>query len=166
RDGNGTIDERRRAQQKSLADQVGLWLMHIVGRLAKDIKRVKALVIEQGAQNWINDRGLKDWKVQTEDLDNDENTPKNVIVTNSSGFYSIDGYRVVEPKQRFMLSQYYGKYPTKLARADHNYGSCMGHSVDETMEGRIKLFVENNNQLSQDWLHSFGKVISLVFMLL
>jgi hypothetical protein len=41
---------------------------------------------------------LKDWKVKTEDLDNDENTPKNVIVTNPSGFYSIDGYRAVEPK--------------------------------------------------------------------
>ncbi|KAA6370223.1 MAG: hypothetical protein EZS28_034251 [Streblomastix strix] len=164
--------------------------MHIIGRLAKDIKRVKALVNEKSAQNWINDRGLKDWKVQSEDLDNDENTPKNVIVTNPSGFQSIDGYRAVEPKQRIMLSQYYGKYPTKLARADHNYGSwydetirplipdavgkqlfnkavqivlkSMGHSVDENLGRQIKPFVENNNQLSYDWLHSFGKVTSQI----
>ncbi|KAA6363423.1 MAG: hypothetical protein EZS28_041051, partial [Streblomastix strix] len=111
--GNGTIGERLKAQQRALADQVGPWLMHIVGRLAKDIKRVKALFYEYCAQNWITDRGFKDWKVKTEDRDLDLNTPKNVIVTNSSGFYSIDGYRAVEPKQRFMLSQYYGKYPTK-----------------------------------------------------
>ncbi|KAA6359836.1 MAG: hypothetical protein EZS28_044636, partial [Streblomastix strix] len=60
--GNGTIGERRRAQQKALADQVGPALVHIVGKLAKDIKRVKALVNEQSAQNWITDRGLKGWK--------------------------------------------------------------------------------------------------------
>ncbi|KAA6397661.1 MAG: hypothetical protein EZS28_006817 [Streblomastix strix] len=127
--GNGTIGERRRAQQKALADQVWPGLMHIVGRLAKDIKRVNALFIEQSAQNWITDRGLKDWKVKTEDLDLDPNTPKNVIVTNPSRFYSIDGYRAVEPKQRFMLSQYYGKYPTKLQRADHNYGSWYDQTI-------------------------------------
>ncbi|KAA6372455.1 MAG: hypothetical protein EZS28_032017 [Streblomastix strix] len=173
--GNGTIGERRRAQQKALADQVGPGLMHIVGRLAKDIKRVKALVNEQSAQNWITDRGLKGWKVQSEDLDNDENTPKNVIVTNPSGFYSIDGYRAVEPKQRFLLNQYYGKYPAKLARADHNYGSwydqtirplipdavgkqlfnkavqivlkSMGHSVDEN-NGRQNQALRRQQQLT------------------
>ncbi|KAA6380772.1 MAG: hypothetical protein EZS28_023702 [Streblomastix strix] len=173
--GNGTIGERRKAQQRALADQVGPGLIHIVGRLAKDIKRVKALVNEQSAQNWITDRGLKGWKVQTEDLDNDENTPKNVIVTNPSGFYSIDGYRAVEPKQRFMLSQYYGKYPTKLQRADHNYGSwydqtirplipdavgkqlfnkavqivlkSMGHSVDEN-NGRQNQELRRKQQLT------------------
>ncbi|KAA6366639.1 MAG: hypothetical protein EZS28_037835 [Streblomastix strix] len=127
--GNGTIGERRRAQQRALADQVGPGLMHIAARLAKDIKSVKALINGQSAQNWIKDRGLKDWKVQTEDLDNDENTPKNVIVTNPSGFYSIDGYRAVEPKQRFLLSQYYGKYPAKLTRADHNYGSWYDQTI-------------------------------------
>ncbi|KAA6358748.1 MAG: hypothetical protein EZS28_045726, partial [Streblomastix strix] len=42
--GNGTLGERRRAQQKALAEQVGPALVHIVGKLAKDIKRVKALV--------------------------------------------------------------------------------------------------------------------------
>ncbi|KAA6355384.1 MAG: hypothetical protein EZS28_049090, partial [Streblomastix strix] len=72
--GNGTLGERRRAQQKALAEQVGPALVHIVGKLAKDIKRVKALVNEQSAQNWITDRGLKDWKVKTEDLDLDPNT--------------------------------------------------------------------------------------------
>ncbi|KAA6392512.1 MAG: hypothetical protein EZS28_011965 [Streblomastix strix] len=87
--GNGTIGERRRAQQRALADQIGPGLVNIVGRLAKDIKRVKALVNEQSAQNWINDRGLKNWKVQTEDLDIDPNTPKNVIVTNSIGFFLL-----------------------------------------------------------------------------
>ncbi|KAA6372690.1 MAG: hypothetical protein EZS28_031784 [Streblomastix strix] len=170
--GNGTIGERRRAQQKALADQVGPGLIHIVGRLAKDIKRVKALVNKKSAQNWITDRGLKDWKVKTEDLDLDPNTPKNFIVTNPSGFYSIDGYRAVEPKQRFMLNQYYGKYPTKLASVDHNYGSwydetirplipaavgkqlfnkavqivlkSMGHSVDEN-NGRLAPFLWKNH---------------------
>ncbi|KAA6369080.1 MAG: hypothetical protein EZS28_035394 [Streblomastix strix] len=173
--GNGTIGERRRAQQKALAEQVGPPLMHIVGRLAKDIKRVKALVNEQSAQNWITDRGLKDWKVKTEDLDLDPNTPKNVIVTNPSGFYSIDGYRAVEPKQRFLLNQYYGKYPAKLASADHNYGSwydqtirplipdavgkqlfnkavqivlkSMGHSVDEN-NGRQNQALRRQQQLT------------------
>ncbi|KAA6364216.1 MAG: hypothetical protein EZS28_040257 [Streblomastix strix] len=127
--GNGTIGERRRAQQKALAEQVGPALVHIVGKLAKDIKRVKALVNEQSAQNCITDRGLKDWKVQTENLDLDPNTPKNVIVTNPSGFYSIDGYRAVEPKQRFLLNQYYGKYPTKLQRTDNNYGSWYDQTI-------------------------------------
>ncbi|KAA6319537.1 MAG: hypothetical protein EZS28_054799, partial [Streblomastix strix] len=127
--GNGTIGERRMAQQRALADQVGPGLIHIVGRLAKDIKRVKALVNEKSAQNWITDRGLKGWKVQSEDLDNDENTPKNVIVTNPSGFYSIDGYRAVEPKQRFLLNQYYGKYPTKLQRTDNNYGAWYDETI-------------------------------------
>ncbi|KAA6366118.1 MAG: hypothetical protein EZS28_038354 [Streblomastix strix] len=173
--GNGTIGERRRAQQRALADQVGPALVHIVGKLAKEIKRVKALVNEQSAQNWITDRGLKDWKVQTEDLDLDPNTPKNVIVTNPSGFYSIDGYRAVEPKQRFLLNQYYGKYPTKLQRTDNNYGSwydqtirplipdavgkqlfnkavqivlkSMGHSVDEN-NGRENQALRRQQQLT------------------
>ncbi|KAA6385374.1 MAG: hypothetical protein EZS28_019100 [Streblomastix strix] len=172
---NRTLGERRRAEQRALADQVGPGLKNIVGRLAKDIIRVKALVSEQSAQNLINDRGLKNWKVQTQDLDNDENTPKNVIVTNSSRFYSIDGYRAVEPKQRFMLSQYYGKYPTKLSRANHNYGSwydqtirplipagvgkqlfnkavqiilkSMGHSVDEN-HGRTNQALRRKQQLT------------------
>ncbi|KAA6395138.1 MAG: hypothetical protein EZS28_009334 [Streblomastix strix] len=152
--GNGTIGERRRAQQKALAEQVGPALVHIVGKLAKDIKRVKALVNEQSAQNWIKDRGLKDWKVQTEDLDNDENTPKNVIVTNPSGFYSIDGYRAVEPKQRFMLNQYYGKYPSKLSSAEHNYGSW----YDETIRPLIPAAVGKQlfNKAAQIVLKSMG----------
>ncbi|KAA6324790.1 MAG: hypothetical protein EZS28_054146, partial [Streblomastix strix] len=173
--GNGTIGERRRAQQRALAEQVGPGLMHIVGRLAKDIKRVKALVNEQSAYNWINDRSLKDWKVQTEDLDLDSNTLKNVIVSNPSGFYSIDGYRAVEPKQRFLLSQYDGKQPSKLSIADHNYGSwydqiirplipdavgkqlfnkaiqivlkSMGHSVDEN-NGRQNQALRRKQQLT------------------
>ncbi|KAA6388865.1 MAG: hypothetical protein EZS28_015608 [Streblomastix strix] len=127
--GNGTIGEKRRAKQKTLVDQVGSGLMHIVGRLAKDIKSVQALVNEQSAQNWITDRGSKDWKVKIENLDLDPNTPKNVIMTNPSGFYSIDGYRVVEPKQRFMQSQYFGKYPTKLQRVDHSYGSWYDQTI-------------------------------------
>ncbi|KAA6353676.1 MAG: hypothetical protein EZS28_050797 [Streblomastix strix] len=173
--GNGTLGERRRAQQRALVEQVGPALVHIVGKLAKDIKRIKTLVNEQSAQNWIKDRGLKDWKVQTEDLDLDPNTPKNVIVTNPSGFYSIDGYCAVEPKQRFMLNQYYGKYPTKLERTDNNYGSwydetirplipaaigkqlfnkavqivlkSMGHSVDEN-HGRANQVLRRKQQLT------------------
>ncbi|KAA6395864.1 MAG: hypothetical protein EZS28_008611 [Streblomastix strix] len=67
--------------------------------------------------------------MKTEDIDLDPNTPKNVIVTNSSGFYSIDGYRAVEPKQRFMLSQCYCKYSSKLSRADHSYGSWNDQTI-------------------------------------
>jgi hypothetical protein len=81
-----------------LANASGPALLHIVGLLAKDIKRVKALVNADSAKNWIADRGLKGWKVDLEDLDNDARTPRNVIVSNPSGFYSIDGYRTVEPK--------------------------------------------------------------------
>ncbi|KAA6376996.1 MAG: hypothetical protein EZS28_027477, partial [Streblomastix strix] len=120
--GNEIIDERRRAQQRAIAGEVEPELMHIVGRLAKDIKRVKALVSRQSTLNWITDRGLNDWKVWNENLVSDENTPKNDFVTNSSRFYSIGGYRAVEPKQRFMLNQHYCNYPTKLQRADNNYG--------------------------------------------
>ncbi|KAA6401633.1 MAG: hypothetical protein EZS28_002836 [Streblomastix strix] len=58
--GNGRIGEKRRAQQRALADQVGSVLIYIVGRLAKDIKRVKTLVNEQSAQNWINDKARVD----------------------------------------------------------------------------------------------------------
>ncbi|KAA6309852.1 MAG: hypothetical protein EZS28_056427, partial [Streblomastix strix] len=125
--------------------------------LAKDIKRVKALVNEQSAQNWITDRGLKDWKVKTEDLDLDPNTPKNVIVTNPSGFYSIDGYRAVEPKQRFLLNQYYGKYPSKLQRTDNNYGAW----YDETIRPLIPAAVGKQlfNQAVQIVLKSMGHAV-------
>ncbi|KAA6390554.1 MAG: hypothetical protein EZS28_013915 [Streblomastix strix] len=157
--GNGTIGERRKAQQRALAEQVGPGLMHIVGRLSKDIKRVKALVNEQSAQNWIKDRGLKDWKVQTEDLDKDKNTPKNVIVTNPSGFYSIDGYRAVEPKQRFLLSQYYGKQPTKLARSDHNYGSWYDQTIKPLIPDAVgkQLFSEAVQIVLKSMGHSFDE---------
>ncbi|KAA6386552.1 MAG: hypothetical protein EZS28_017920 [Streblomastix strix] len=155
--GNGKLGDARRAQQKALADQVAPGLINIVGRLAKDIKRVKALVNEQSAQNWITDRGLKDWKVQTEDLDLDPNTPKNVIVTNPSGFYSIDGYRAVEPKQRFMLNQYYGKYPTKLSRADNSYGSWYDQTIRPLIPAAVgkQLF----NKAVQIALKSMGHMV-------
>ncbi|KAA6362932.1 MAG: hypothetical protein EZS28_041541 [Streblomastix strix] len=115
--GNRIMDENRKAQQRALADQVGSGLINIVGRLAKDIKRVKALVNEQSAQNWIKDRGLKDQTVQTDDLDLYPNAPKNVIVTSPSGLYSIDSYRAV------------GKY--LFSKAFRIVLKSMGHAVDE-----------------------------------
>ncbi|KAA6390267.1 MAG: hypothetical protein EZS28_014205 [Streblomastix strix] len=66
-------------QQSALIDEVGSGLINIVGRLAKNIKRVKALVNGQSAQKLITDRDLKDWKVQTEDLDLDPNALKKLI---------------------------------------------------------------------------------------
>ncbi|KAA6358931.1 MAG: hypothetical protein EZS28_045543, partial [Streblomastix strix] len=127
--GNNKLGEIRKAQSTKLATEVGPSLMHIFGKQAKDIKRVKAFVNEQSAQNWITDRQLKGWNVEKQDPDNDLYTPDNDNVTNSSGFYSIDGYRAVEPKQRVMLSQYYGKYPKKLDRMDNSYGSWYDKTI-------------------------------------
>ncbi|KAA6385892.1 MAG: hypothetical protein EZS28_018583 [Streblomastix strix] len=53
--GNGTIGKQHRAQQRALIDQIGSGLIKIVGRLAKDIKKVKALVNEQSTQHWIEE---------------------------------------------------------------------------------------------------------------
>ncbi|KAA6370646.1 MAG: hypothetical protein EZS28_033827 [Streblomastix strix] len=155
----GGFAAQRQAQARALAGQAGPALLTLVGKLAKDIKRVKALVNEDSAKNWITDRGLneKGWSVKSEDLDDDRNTSNNVIVTNPSGFYSIDGYRAVEPKQRFLLNQYYGKYPQKAQRRQNNYGSW----YDETIRPLIPAAIGKQlfNKAVQIVLKSLGHVI-------
>ncbi|KAA6390849.1 MAG: hypothetical protein EZS28_013624 [Streblomastix strix] len=148
----GGFAVQRQAQARALAEQVGPAFLTLVVKLAKDFKIVKALINVESAANLITDRGLqeKGWAVKSEDLDKDVNTPNNVIVTNPSGFYSIDGYRAVEPKQRFLLNQYYGTYPKKAQRRENNYGSWYDEQIRPLIPAAI------GKQL-------FNKAVQIVF---
>ncbi|KAA6386170.1 MAG: hypothetical protein EZS28_018305 [Streblomastix strix] len=116
----GGFAVQRQAQAGALVKQAGPALALLVGKLAKDNKRVKALVNEESAANWITDRGwqAKGWSVKSEDLDKDINTPNNVIVTNPSGL--LDNYYAAGQIAEFLdekanVDDIYTKEKTQLS---------------------------------------------------
>jgi hypothetical protein len=70
----------------------------------RGIKYYPSLTTRQGGEKYITDRKLdrKKWKVEEGDLDNDPNTPDNVVIWNDDKPKFIDGYTLAPRRPDFL----------------------------------------------------------------
>jgi len=102
-------------------------LKNIVGILNQDIKRLNVLASRESAQDYL-DRTYKNnpkerafWTIDEQNLDDDDVTPDNVLVSRKGKLYSIDGYKVVPPTTRNYKHKFFQKHPTPASRDGVKY---------------------------------------------
>ncbi|KAA6397845.1 MAG: hypothetical protein EZS28_006631 [Streblomastix strix] len=100
-----------------MREEAGDILATLVGFLNRDIKKINRLSSAISAQRYINDKHLENrFDVREQDLDENEETPKNVVVYDKkkNAIYSVDGYTTAvgfgddkHPHKRNWKKQYY-----------------------------------------------------------
>jgi hypothetical protein len=126
-------------------DDTDKMLVDIVARRSQGIKYNPLLSSEIAARNWLKAKQDYDrlhgtdiysnWHITTGDLDNDENTPDDILVVNSSGeLQYVDGYGLTDGKKRKKDAVFYNYHPSRSDAA--NFRKALKDRQDRALYNR------------------------------
>jgi hypothetical protein len=138
---NVALEDARRSQAQRDGDAI----LYLAGMSNKGIQFRPAWNSTATAARWITKQRAgkqgklyADWDVVDEDLDDNPNTPNNVVVYSDYPrdiIKSVDGYYLAGPKKKQTLRGYYTNYPVKDVRSQL--------STDPEVKKTIKSYFSN-----------------------